>query len=299
MKPIGETLADLHQRPAPWYLGPYFILTLALMLSAIVYPAAAEVVGSGLLPIVNTTLLMASVYAVVNHKWLFRLLLILVVPILVSIWFVDPYDDSELLDLVTTLSTNAFLFSVLVAVFADVIRSKRVTADTIFGAIAVYLLFGVIVAMMFQFLNNISPGSVVASVGEAKTIVERYDQFGEILYFSFVTLTSVGYGDLTPIGPAARSLAMFEGVVGQLYLAVLIARLVGTLVEVDGTRGIIDVNGVGYEVFAPTRSLTAWSGEDVVTVHVSTQVREDAFQLFAFDSALDRQAFLAVLRVEK
>ena len=227
MKPIGETLADLHQRPAPWYLGPYFILTLALMLSAIVYPAAAEVVGSGLLPIVNTTLLMASVYAVVNHKWLFRLLLILVVPILVSIWFVDPYDDSELLDLVTTLSTNAFLFSVLVAVFADVIRSKRVTADTIFGAIAVYLLFGVIVAMMFQFLNNISPGSVVASVGEAKTIVERYDQFGEILYFSFVTLTSVGYGDLTPIGPAARSLAMFEGVVGQLYLAVLIARLVG------------------------------------------------------------------------
>ena len=227
MKPIGETLADLQQRPAPWYLGPYFILTLALMLSAIVYPAAAEVVGSGLLPIVNTTLLMASVYAVVNHRWLFRLLLILVVPILISIWFVDPYDDSEILDLLTTLSTNAFLFSVLVAVFADVIRSKRVTADTIFGAIAVYLLFGVIVAMMFQFLNNISPGSVVASVGEAKTIVERYDQFGDILYFSFVTLTSVGYGDLTPIGPAARSLAMFEGVVGQLYLAVLIARLVG------------------------------------------------------------------------
>ena len=227
MKPIGETLADLHQRPAPWYLGPYFILTLALLVTAIVYPIAAEIFGSGLLPIVNTALLMASVYAVVNHRWLFRVLLVLVVPILVSNWFVDPYDDNEALDLVTSLSNNAFLFSVLGAVFADVIRSKRVTADTIFGAIAVYLLFGVIVAMMFQFLNNIDPGSVVASVGEATTIVERYDQFGEILYFSFVTLTSVGYGDLTPIGPAARSLAMFEGVVGQLYLAVLIARLVG------------------------------------------------------------------------
>jgi hypothetical protein len=227
MKPIGETLADLQQRPAPWYLGPYFILTLALLLTAIVYPVGAEIFGSGLLPIVNTALLMASVYAVVNHRWLFRLLLILVVPILLSNWFVDPYDDNEMLDLITTLSNNALLFSVLVAVFADVIRSKRVTADTIFGAIAVYLLFGVIVAMMFQFLNNIDPGSVVASVGEATTIVERYDQFGEILYFSFVTMTSVGYGDLTPIGPAARSLAMFEGVVGQLYLAVLIARLVG------------------------------------------------------------------------
>ena len=107
------------------------------------------------------------------------------------------------------------------------IRSKRVSADTIFGAVAVYLLFGVIVAMLFYFLNNIAPGSVIASVGEATNLVERYDQFSDILYFSFVTLTSVGYGDLTPIGPAARGLAMFEGVVGQLYLAVLIARLVG------------------------------------------------------------------------
>jgi hypothetical protein len=227
MKPIGETLADLQQRPAPWYLGPYFILAVALLLTAIVYPAAAEVFGSGLLPITQTALLMASVYAVVNHKWLFRLLLILVVPILASNWLVDPYDDNEILDLITALSTDAFLISVLIAVFADVIRSKRVTADTIFGAVAVYLLFGVVMAMLFQFLNNVDPGSVIASVGEATTIVERYAQFGDILYFSFVTLTSVGYGDLTPIGPAARSLSMFEGVVGQLYLAVLIARLVG------------------------------------------------------------------------
>ncbi len=227
MKPIGEKLADLQQKPAPWYLGPYFILTLALLLSTIVYPVGAEIFGSGLLPIVKTALLLASVYAVVNHAWLFRLLLILIVPILSGNWLVDPYDDNEILDLITSLSTNAFLFSVLIAVFADVIRSNRVTADTIFGAVAVYLLFGVVMAMLFHFLNNLDPGSVIASVGEATTVIERYDQFGDILYFSFVTLTSVGYGDLTPIAAPARSLAMFEGVVGQLYLAILIARLVG------------------------------------------------------------------------
>ena len=80
---------------------------------------------------------------------------------------------------------------------------------------------------MFQFVNNVTPGSVVASMGEAASLTERYDQFSEFLYFSFITLTSVGYGDLTPIGAPARSLAMLEGVVGQLYLAILIARLVG------------------------------------------------------------------------
>ena len=227
MQPIGNKLADLQQIPAPWYVGPYFILTLALLLSAIVYPIGAEVFGSGVLQITNTALLVTSVYAVVKHKWLFRILLILVIPIVFSIWFVDPYDDHEALDWISSFSTNAFLFTVLVVVFADVIRSKRVTADTIFGAVAVYLLFGVVMAMLFQFMNNINPGSVIASVGEATNVLERYDQFGDILYFSFVTLTSVGYGDLTPIAAPARSLAMFEGVVGQLYLAILIARLVG------------------------------------------------------------------------
>jgi len=56
-----------------------------------------------------------------------------------------------------------------------------------------------ITALMFQFVNNVDPGSVNASVGEATNIVERYDQFAEFMYFSFITLTSVGYGDLTPI----------------------------------------------------------------------------------------------------
>ena len=227
MKPIADKLSDLQQNTAPWYLGPYFILTLALLLSAIIYPIGVEIFGSGLLRFTNTALLLASVYAIVKNRLLFRVLLVLVVPILFSEWFVDPYATYEVLDWITTLATNALLFAVLVAVFADVIRSQRVTGDTIFGAVAVYLLFGVIMAMMFHFLNNVSPGSVIASVGEATSILERYDQFGELLYFSFVTLTSVGYGDLTPISPPARSLAMLEGIVGQLYLAILIARLVG------------------------------------------------------------------------
>lgn len=77
----------------------------------------------------------------------------------------------------------------------------------------------------------------------------------------------------------------------------MIARLDGKLVARDGTRAILDVNGVGYEVFAPTRALEAWAAEDRVTVHVSTQVREDAITLFGFQSDVERKAFLVLLGV--
>ena len=233
MTRISDKLATLQQQRTPWYLGPYFILTMTLLFCAIAYPIGAQFFGSGLLRIAITALLLASVYAVVNRPWLFRILLVLVVPVLLINWVIDPVEDHEFFDWLTVLSTDAFLFAVLIAVFIDVIRSKRVTADTIFGAVAVYLLFGVVMALMFQFVNNVDPGSVIASVGEATNIVERHNQFAEFMYFSFITLTSVGYGDLTPIGPAARSLAMFEGVIGQLYLAILIARLVGIHIAQD------------------------------------------------------------------
>ena len=78
----------------------------------------------------------------------------------------------------------------------------------------------------------------------------------------------------------------------------MIARLVGHLVEREGNRGVLDVHGVGYEVFAPTRALDGWTGAtEPVTVHVSTHVREDAITLYGFATPLDRQAFGALTGV--
>lgn len=78
----------------------------------------------------------------------------------------------------------------------------------------------------------------------------------------------------------------------------MIARLVGTLVDVDGNRGILDVHGVGWEIFAPTQALATWLAADApVTVHVSTQVREDAILLYGFPTAVERQAFTVLLGV--
>ena len=89
----------------------------------------------------------------------------------------------------------------------------------IMGAICVYFLIGLIWADVFFILETLQPGSFQIppeQVGQAT-----------LDYFSYVTLTTLGYGDITPISAPARSLSLLEAMMGQLYLAVLIARLVG------------------------------------------------------------------------
>lgn len=77
----------------------------------------------------------------------------------------------------------------------------------------------------------------------------------------------------------------------------MIARLEGRLVEREAGRGIFDVGGVGYEVFAPERHLDGFAGAERAVVYVSTQVREDAITLYGFATDLERRAFVTLLTV--
>ena len=122
------------------------------------------------------------------------------------------------------------LVAATAAILRNIITTRRANQDIIFGSVAVYLLFGMFWALAFELLNEIMPGTVIPSVGEIMTAQERAELFPEFTYFSFITLTSVGYGDLAPISAQARALAMVEGMFGQLYTAILIAKLVGVQV---------------------------------------------------------------------
>jgi hypothetical protein len=101
-------------------------------------------------------------------------------------------------------------------VLVSVLRGGAVDGERICAALCVYLLAGIAFGGVFAALEAVAPGSLEGAG----------DDIGSAVYFSFMTLTSVGYGDIAPLTPAARALAMLEAVFGQLYLAVLIARLV-------------------------------------------------------------------------
>ena len=136
-------------------------------------------------------------------------------------------------ELPANILTIVFYTYALVRVLAYVMRGPVVTSDRIFGALSVYLLIGVIWGTGYALLEIIRPDSfVVDAVHNPDSILD----FKEFVYFSFVTLTTVGYGEITPVGPQARSLAILEAIGGQFYLAVLIARLV-SLYQPETSKG--------------------------------------------------------------
>jgi hypothetical protein len=116
-----------------------------------------------------------------------------------------------------------YLAGMTVVVLERVLRAGRVTVHRINGAVAAYLLFAVVFANAYELVELLRPGSFGGAA------VSR--GWGGFLYFSQVTLFTVGYGDITPVSAGARSLAMLEGLVGQLFPAILLARLVALEIE--------------------------------------------------------------------
>lgn len=115
-----------------------------------------------------------------------------------------------------------------VVVARDVFAPGRVTVHRIVGAVALYLLIGLTFAGLFAILGILIPRAF-----SGLALADNPALASNVIYFSFVTLTSVGYGDIVPVHPIARSLCNVETIIGQLYPATLLARLVS--LQLTGT----------------------------------------------------------------
>ncbi len=110
--------------------------------------------------------------------------------------------------------------------------SSVIDVNKIIGAICIYLLLGLNWSIIYLFINLAIPGSF-----HGLTATDMGNQLTELLYYSFVTITTLGYGDLTPVRPIARTFAYLEAIVGQFYVAVLVAWLVGMYLSGKGPNG--------------------------------------------------------------
>lgn len=129
-------------------------------------------------------------------------------------------------------ATAWLIFNLIIGVVVAraVFSAGRITMHRVVGAILLYLNIGVTFVSLFCFVALLQP-EAFAGIGPLKDDLRVSSQ---LIYFSFVTLTSVGYGDIAPVHPFARSLANVEAIIGQLYPATLLARLV--TLELEGRR---------------------------------------------------------------
>ena len=126
----------------------------------------------------------------------------------------------------------------MTGILIDIMTSPVVTADTVLGACVVYFLLGFWWARIFLLVYTVDPGAY--TISGAALGLSSYDARASLIYFSYVTLATLGYGDVLPVSPPARALATLEAMLGQLYLAIMIARLVGLHAASRAAAGLDD-----------------------------------------------------------
>jgi hypothetical protein len=215
-----RALLALHQRQVVWVRNSGMAGLLALLaFGMFVLPAVFNVGAEWHLitDVLMTLMLLFGIAAVVEHRRIATTLIVLAVVVIAIRWseWVLPVG---VLPVVREASTLVALLVLATAVGINVFARKRDLSDRIFGAIVLYLLISLMFAVTYAMIAGAVAG---AFAGKAMAVDNLFD-WG---YFSLVTLTTVGYGDVTPVARIARSLATLEALIGQLYPAVIIARL--------------------------------------------------------------------------
>ena len=130
-----------------------------------------------------------------------------------------PVKEAFYLTLIGLCVNVLFLMIVIVIFLAKIFSEDNVTGESIKGGISIYFLLGYLWVYLYSLVLLVNP--------EAISFPAHASELSYILYFSFTTLTTLGYGDITPVSILARNLTILESTIGQIYMTVLIARLVG------------------------------------------------------------------------
>jgi hypothetical protein len=207
-------------------------LTTLLVLLAInlfvLEPVIREGAGISLLrDVFFSLLLLAGLLTMTRHRTVQIVFVVFVTLTMMVHWMRIAFGIKGLIGWDACFSLLSVL-ALTVVVLAQVNQEGPVTGHRVRGAVAGYLLLGVSCALAYTLIEHLFPGSFQMSAADLQSKQAQSDAF---YYFSIVTLTTLGYGDITAIHPVARSVVMIEALLGQLYPAILIARLVTLQME--------------------------------------------------------------------
>ncbi len=200
------------------YRNRLLYLLTSILLLLVMYPYLQDgKYQTALMNLLTSAILIMSVYVLSYDKKPLIFALLLGVPALITTWL-NILVISHPFPYASYCFTIAFYFFTLFTILTYVLKSNKISAQEIYGVICVYLLIGITWGMLFSLTEELHPGSF-------NTKQDRLE-WPDFMYFSFTTLTTAGYGDITPATARAQSLSILEMIIGVLYIAVLVARMV-------------------------------------------------------------------------
>ena len=198
-------------------------LLIALGLLFFSLPFVEEIKGGDIIvSILLSLVLISAVLAVANRRRTFVVAVLLAIPAVVGRWI--NHFRPDLLPPAIFLVAGLVLVAFVVAnLLRFILRAPSVNAEVLCASISAYLMLGLIWTMAYWLVDQLTPGGAFSfNTNAGPRSINGFNAF----YFSFITLSTVGYGDITPVSTIARWLAAMEAMTGLLYVAVLIARLV-------------------------------------------------------------------------
>jgi hypothetical protein len=199
----------------------FFFLLIMLLAMLVIVPFLGDYSRfQFVVDIVVTGIFIAAMYAISDKKYNLFLALFLVIPMFADIW-VDYFSSAEKTLVVSQICGILFIGFAIFNIIHFMLKQKEVTREMIYAAVVVYLLMALLWSNVYQLLETFAPGSFGMPDGQMQNDRLLF------LYFSLVTITTLGYGDMTPLTDRAAGLASVEALTGQIYLVVLVAWLVG------------------------------------------------------------------------
>lgn len=222
-----------------WHMGGFFGALLAIAAIFFIVPIFEKNFYTHLLLHCSFILLiLSSVYAIDGQRIILTMGLFFLIPFIYFDSLSFRYHSLFYMNIAHGCSL-AFTLLAIVVLMRRILCAGLVNADLIFGALMVYLLSGILWAKLYFIENMLTPGSFHGAGilnFDSTTLLNAYEQQFNFLYYSFATLATLGMGDITPLSHLAKSLTALEAMFGQLFVAIIIAKLVSVWWQVPGNR---------------------------------------------------------------
>lgn len=225
----------------------YNLLLICLVLLVIFRPYNESILYLAIWKVLLTGTILAAIF---NCKRSYKLKMtevILAVPTITFCWL-DILLPHPIIFVINTILNILFTLVATISIIQDVLLRVKVTLETLKGVICAYFLVAIAFAYIFWLIEYLEPNSFFISPSHASFYY--YTQYlSEMLYFSFITLLTIGYGDIVAVKNVGQTAVILEGLIGQFYVVILVARLVATysfraqadLVKKNTSKGSVDI----------------------------------------------------------